>query len=519
MEDVTEAAAISVGPLLRRPAERNPAKTAIIWEDGQQTYGELLHRVDSLSQAFAAQGIARGERVALLFHNGPEFIESWWAAVQIGAVAVPLSTRALPAELKATINDAEASAVLAGEAFVDVIADLRRELPSVRTFIGKAERLPPGMLAYESLVQGPAAPAPAQQPALSDPCAVYYTAGTTGASKGAIRTHQSVAWGLACLASRIRHDDVYLGRAPMYHTGGSLTGPFAALAAGATLVSMRAFDARRLLETVQQHRVTRLYVHPTLVANAVLDELDRQAYDLSSIRYLQWTAGPLPEAVRARILARFPGLPLETTYGMTEVSNIASYEYPGTGPIKAANCVGFGVPGTQVDIMDESGQRLGCGEVGEVVVHSPTAMAGYWRDTQATARVFAGGWLHSGDLGHLDEDGMLHLTGRQKDAILTGGENVHASEVESVLAGIPGLAEAAVIGLPDETWGEAVTAVVVIAPGVSLSEVQIRAACHAALPGYKCPKRIIFATALSKSGVGKVLKRELIEIYSGEPHG
>jgi len=157
--------------------------------------------------------------------------------------------------------------------------------------------------------------------------------------------------------------------------------------------------------------------------------------------------------------------------------------------------------------------------VGEVVVRSPTAMAGYWRDTQATARVFAGGWLHSGDLGHLDEDGMLHLTGRQKDAILTGGENVHASEVESVLAGIPGLAEAAVIGLPDETWGEAVTAVVVSAPGVSLSEAQIRAACRAALPGYKCPKRIIFATALSKSGVGKVLKRDLIEIYSGEPHG
>ena len=186
-----------------------------------------------------------------------------------------------------------------------------------------------------------------------------------------------------------------------------------------------------------------------LVANAISEELDRRPYHLSSVCYLQWTAGPLPDAVRTQILDRFPGLPLETTYGMTEVSNIASYEYPGSGPIKSARCVGFGSPGTQVRIVGESGQLADAGQYGEIIVRSPTMMSGYWRDPASTAQVLVDGWLHTGDLGHLDGDGDLHLAGRQKDAIVTGGETVHAHEVESVLAGLPGLAEATVIGLPE----------------------------------------------------------------------
>jgi fatty-acyl-CoA synthase len=498
--------------LLRRAAERQPAKTAIIWEDGQLTYRELLRRVDRLSHALAALRTGRGDRVALLFHNGPHFIESWWAAVQLGAIAVPLSTRALPAELRATINNAGAAAVLAEAEFLPALADLRAELPSVRAVIGRAEQPPAGMFSYEELIAGQTLAPPRVEIGLGDPCAIYYTAGTTGASKGAVRSHLSVAWGLGMLAARIRHDEVYLGRAPMYHTGGSLTGPFAALAAGATLVSMRSFDARALLEAVQRHRVTRLYLHPTLVANAIFNELERGAYDVGSVRFLQWTAGPLPEAVRARILERFPGLPLETTYGMTEVSNIASYEYPGSGPIKPASCVGLGPPGTHVRIEDESGRPSTPGQAGEIVVRSPTAMSGYWRDPATTAQVLVDGWLHTGDLGQLDEDGFLYLAGRQKDAIVTGGETVHASEVESVLAGLPGVAEAAVIGLPDPTWGEAITAVVVGGAG----EAEILAACRRALPGYKVPKRIIFAQSIPRNGIGKVLKRELVARYSGE---
>jgi acyl-CoA synthetase (AMP-forming)/AMP-acid ligase II len=500
----------NAGELLRRMAERNLRKAAIVWEEGQLSYGELLRRVNRLSHALAALRVGKGERVAILFHNGPWFIESWWAAVQLGAIAVPLNTRALSDEISRTINNAEAMVVLAEQEFLSALADLRREMPSVRAFIGSGTTLPAGFFDYEELIAGGATGPPAAEIRLGDPCAIYYTAGTTGASKGAVRTHLSVCWGLGTLAARIRPDEVYLARAPMHHTGGSLTGPFAALAAGATLVSMRSFDARRLLKAVERHHVTRLYVHPTLVANGIVDELERRTYDLSSVRHLQWTAGPLPETIRARILACFPGLPFETTYGMTEASNIASYEYAG-GPLKPANCVGIGPPGTRLAIMDEAGQALPAGATGEVVVQSPTTMVGYWRDPQSTAQVLVDGWLHTGDLGQMDEDGYLYLTGRQKDVIVTGGETVHAGEVEAVLADVPGVVEAAVIGLPDGTWGEAVTAIIA---GAASQEEIIRA-CRSKLPGYKCPKRVIFVDAIPRNGAGKVAKRELAARFAG----
>ncbi|SRR5579884_27924 len=516
---MTDAWAIDVGQLLRRGAIRNPRKLAIIWEEGERTYGDLLRRVDRLSHALAALGVRRGDRVGLLFQNGPEFLESWWAVAQLGAIVVSLSTRLLPRDLVYMLNDAEASAVLAGEEFLELLGDLRGQVPSLRLLVGQGHHPGPGVVPFDELAEGPAVAPPRLDLALSDPCAMYYTAGTTGVSKGVVRSHLSVTWGLALIAARIPASEMYLARAPMYHTGGSLTGPFAALAAGATLVSLRHFDARTLLQAVERYRVSRLYVHPTLVANAIFEELDRHPYDLSSVRYIQWTAGPLPEAVRARILERFPGLPLETTYGMTEVSNIASYEYAG-GPLKPANCVGLGPPGTELRILDDDDAALPAGAVGEVGVRSPTAMSGYWRDPARTAPVLANGWVHTGDLGYLDDEGYLHLAGRQKDAIKTAGETVHASEVEDVLAGLPALAEAAVVGLPDPTWGEAVSAIVIPRPGATVTEREIIAHCRTQLAGFKCPKRVIFVESIPKNPVGKVLKRELVQRYGGhEPGG
>src|SRR5579883_317145 len=508
--------AIHAGALLRRGAARAPRKIAVIWEEGARTYGDLLRRVDRLSAGLAAHGVQRGDRVGVLFPNGPHFLEAWWAVAQLGAVVVPLSTRAVPRELAYVLTDAEAVAVLADAAFLPTLLDVRREVPSLRLLVGHGDALPPEVVPFDALAEGPPVAPPAVDLALSDPCAIYYTAGTTGVSKGAVRSHLSVTWGLALLAAAIPPDEVYLARAPMYHTGGSLTGPFATLAAGATLVSMRGFEPRALLAAVERHRITRAYVHPTLVANALLDELDRRPYDLTSLRYVQWTAGPLPEAVRARLLERFAGLPFEVTYGMTEVSNIASYQYTG-GPLKAASCVGLGPIGTAIRIVDEDDQPVPAGRVGEVAVRSPTAMTGYWRDPARTAAVLAGGWVHTGDLGYLDADGYLHLAGRQKDAIVIGGETVHAVEVENALASLPAVVEAAVVGLPDPTWGEAITAVVVARPGAALTDAAIIAHCRQHLAGHKCPKRVLFVDALPKNAVGKVQKVELVRRYGADP--
>ncbi len=511
---MTDAWSIDAGKLLRRGAQRNPGKVAVIWEDGARTYGELLRRVDRLSAGLAARGVQRGDRVGVLFQNGPHFLEVWWAVAQMGAIVVPLSTRALPHDFVYVLNDAQAVAVLADAEFLPTLLDIRREVPSLRLLVGQGAPLPE-VVPFEALADGPAVAPPAVDLALPDPCAIYYTAGTTGVSKGAVRSHLSVTWGLALLAARIPPSEIYLARAPMYHTGGSLTRPFATLAAGATLVSMRHFDARALLSAVERYRLTRIYVHPTLVANALLDEMARHRYDLSSLRYIQWTAGPLPEAVRARLLDAFPGLPFEVTYGMTEVSNIASYEYTG-GPLKAASCVGLGPVGTAVRIVDEDGQPAPAEQVGEVAVRSPTAMTEYWRDPERTATVLTAGWVHTGDLGFLDEDGYLHLAGRQKDSIKTGGETVHAVEVENALASLPAVLEAAVVGLPDATWGEAVTAIVVPRSGAALTPATVIAHCRERLPGYKCPKRVLFVDSLPKNSVGKVQKVELVRRH-GDP--
>jgi fatty-acyl-CoA synthase len=239
-----EAWPIDVGKLLRRGADRQPAKVAVIWEEGTRTYGDLLRRVDRLSAGLAAQGIGRGDRVGVLFQNGPHFLEAWWAVAQMGAVVVPLSTRALPQDFAYVLNDAEAAAVLAGAEFLPTLLEIRPAVPSLRLLVGQGDPPPPGVVPFEALADGSAVAPPAVALALTDPCAIYYTAGTTGVSKGAVRSHLSVTWGLALLAARIPPSEVYLARAPMYHTGGSLTGPFATLAAGATLVSMQGFDAR-----------------------------------------------------------------------------------------------------------------------------------------------------------------------------------------------------------------------------------------------------------------------------------
>lgn len=475
------------------------------------TYSTLLDRTRRLASALRELGVRTGDRVALLFPNGPEFIEAWWAAVQIGAVSVPLSTRAVKEELVEVLRDCAPKCVLVHERWLELLLRANAELP-LNKIIACSARPPSGVLSYEELITDGKEFNATEPIELSAPCAIYYTTGTTGKPKGAVRSHLSVAWGLAMGAQILEDKEVYLGRAPMYHTGGSLTGPFGTLVCGGTLVTLSRFDPELLLRTVEHYRVTRLYLHPTHVAKSIFHLLDRSHYDLSSVRYLHWTAGPLPEAVRDEIFHRFPRLPLEVTYGMTEVSNIASIEYEGTAS-KSSSCVGYPWPGSEIAIASEDNHLLPAGAEGEVVVRSPTLMTEYWKDSDQTKLVMEGGWFHTGDLGILDQDGALFLTGRKKEMIKTGGMAVRPQEVENIIACHPDVLEVAVIGLPDEEWEEAVTAVVVPKPAARLSAGQIVAHCKEHIASYKAPKRIFFADELPKSGV-KINKKDLVVLYS-----
>ncbi len=346
---------------------------------------------------------------------------------------------------------------------------------------------------------------------LHEPCAMYYTAGSTGRPKGVVRSHLSVAWGLAMLARRLSPDDVLLARAPMAHTGGSLTGPFSALIAGSLLVIPERTDVAGVVAAAEQHRVTHLYVHPTIFAKSLLSHLALHAPDLSALRRLQWTAGALPEAVRAQLRARFADLPIEVTFGMTEASNIATYETPpqrGATP-KAANCVGYPLPGAEIRIAGTDNAPLPAGAEGEVQIRTPTAFSGYWRAPQLTAEaITADGWLRTGDIGLLDEDGALHLCGRQREIIKSGGMTVHPAEVEQALAQHSGVADVVVFGQAHADWDEAVIAAVATLPGAApLDAQELLAHCRQFLAGYKCPKQIHLVPELPRNASGKVDKR------------
>lgn len=500
--------------LFRASARRFAGKTAI-WHEGTPTsYTHLLERVERLAAGLIALGLAPGDRVVLLLPNGVLFIEAWWSVVLAGAVVVPLNPRTAFEELHFYIDNSGAACVITDTAHLASVQALRAcgagcgaQLICVDPIDGKTED-------YEALIARSAPLGAHDVQELGSPCAIYYTAGSTGRPKGVVRSHTSVAWGLTMLAQRLSSDDVLLSRAPMAHTGGSLTGPYAVLLAGGTLVIPARTDPDSLLELVQRHRVTRLYLHPVLSAKGIFEAMDRTAFDLSSLRRLHWTAGFLPEGLRSEIFRRFPGLPLEVTYGMTEVSNIATYDCE-PGSALASNCVGHAWPGSEIALLGDDGERIphGRGE-GEVVVRSPTAMSCYWEAPELTAIATAGGWLHTGDLGRMSEDGALYLTGRIKDVIKTAGMTVHAAEVEHALAGHPDLLDAAVFGVPHPHWEEAVTAVVARREGSQLGESALIEYCRTHLSSYKLPKRVFFVDALPRNGSNKVDKRALAAQYA-----
>ncbi len=512
---MTPPPSFDAASLLLAGERRFGPKAAICHDAEVTTYTRLVDRIGRLANGLQDLGILSGDRVVLLLPNSTRFVEAWWAIIRAGAVVVPLNPRTAFEELHFYVYNSGARCMITDPEHLPAVEALCAGGRIRDMLIVCVDPTRSGIEDYEALVDRSRPPGMHQPQDLTKPCAIYYTAGSTGRPKGVVRSHLSVAWGLAMLAQRLTRDDVLLGRAPMAHTGGSLTGPFAVLLAGGTLVIPTRTDPDSLLELVPRHRVSRLYLHPVLSAKGLFASMDRRPVDLGSLRKLHWTAGFLPEAIRSEIFRRFPGLPLEITYGMTEVSNIATYDCDAhTG--HPANCVGYAWPGSEIGILGANGQFVppGRGE-GEVVVRSPTGMSGYWNAPGLTAIAMDGGWLHTGDLGCQGEDGALLLTGRIKDVIKTAGMTVHAAEVEHALAAHPDVLDCAVFGLPHPHWEEAVTAIVARRASSSVVEGELIEHCRTHLSSYKLPKQIIFVDALPRNGSNKVDKRALVAKFSG----
>jgi acyl-CoA synthetase (AMP-forming)/AMP-acid ligase II len=512
---------IDAARLFETSARRFSGRIALVAPQGSYNYGALLERTGRLAAVLHSLGVGEGDAVALMLPTGMGFVEAWWGVVRSGAVVVPTSHKATPEDLVACLSLTNARVLLVAGAGCERHAALLRErMPGLRV-IGLDMPASAGLLDYETLLASAKPVREAAPRPLDAPCAMYFTAGSTGQPKAVIRSHQSVVWGLSMLARRLDPSEVLLARAPMAHTGGSLTGPFAVLIAGGRLVLPDALSPAAILASVARHRVTALYVHPTVFAKGMLAELEARPVDLSSLRRLQWTAGPLPESVRSALFARFPQLPLEVTFGMTEASNIASIEYAPSARdrLSASNCVGHPLPGAEIRIVDHNGAPVAAGQEGQIETRTPTSFDGYWQDPEATAAALsADGWLRTGDVGYFDELGALHLAGRSREIIKSGGMTVHPAEVEQALARHPLVDDVVVFGLPHADWDEAVVAAVALRHDEAVqSREALLLHCRAHLAHFKIPKAIHLVSALPRNASGKVDKPRLLAMLADPP--
>ncbi len=500
---------------LDRAVRLFPRQTATVCGEQRWTYAQMNARAGRLAARLARAGVGRGDRVALLMPNCHRFAETTYAAARLGAAVTPLNTRVQAAEHAFVLSDSDARAVV-----VDACFAAHREAltgPKVRIWAGDAP--PEGFLPYETLAEnGPEHSGP--EPAPEDLCGLFYTSGTTGRPKGAMLSHRNLVANCyhAMIALRTVEPQVFLHAAPMFHLA-DFPHVYSCLALGSTQVMLPRYDAAGFCQTVARERVTHSVLVPTMI-NMIVHFPGREEYDLTSLRLILYGGSPMPlELLRGARRA----LPCQLVqgYGLSEASPLLTVLDPEEhvldgSPQQMRRLVSAGRPiaGVQVRVVDGQGRDVAPGRVGEVSARGPNIMMGYWNLPEETAAALAGGWLHTGDLATMDEDGYIYIVDRKKDIIITGGENVYSTEVEAVLYAHPAVREAAVFGVPDQMWIEAVKAVVTLKQGASATPEEIIAFCHERLAGYKVPRSVeICASDLPKSGAGKILKRQLREPY------
>ena len=470
--------------------------------DGERaiTYAELAVRCDRLAAGLASLGVQPGDRVALLSANGHRYLEAFSGLPASGVVLVPLNTRLAPNELAHIVQHSGARVLLSD-----------RDPGDLANVVEHVILIPDE---YERLVGG-ASPEPLDAtPRVSpdDVAALFYTGGTTGLPKGVMLTHRNLVANAfnKIVACSLTADDVFLAAPAMFHVAG--IAPLTGLTwLGARTITTPMFDAALCLDLIAQHRVTFFLPVPTMLASLVVEQRARPR-DVSSLRLLGHAGSPIAAELIRQAHEVFPESELAQFYGATETSSVVTrlrHEELTLGTDLAGSC-GQPAVGVAVRTVRPNGEDCAPGEVGEVLARSNAVTIGYWDDAKATADALRNGWYHTGDLGYLNDRNYLFVVDRAKDMIVSGAENVYSVEVEDALYRHPTVAEAAVFGVPDDTWGEAVHAIVVMHPGMSASGEELRRHCRQLIAGYKVPKVIeISSEPLPKSGPGKILKRLL----------
>ncbi|MBI2319956.1 MAG: AMP-binding protein, partial [Betaproteobacteria bacterium] len=438
-----------------------------------------------------------------------------------GAIPVPLNYRLAPAEIALVLEDAECRLLAVEDVFAKLLGHPSLEAWRSRAFAIAADDAGVALPRYDSMREEARAAEP-YEPAEDDDAILLYTGGTTSRGKGVRITHRNIASNALQLARAmtVGEHDVYLHVSPMFHST-DLKATALSMMGGAHAY-LSDFSPANVLSAVERHRVTIASLVPTMIIR-VLQEGSLDRYDLGSLRLLSYGTSPMaPEWIR-RTIEALPGVDLHQCYGLTETAPVLAildekdHRRALDGREELLRSVGRPLPGVDVRILDDAGREVPSGESGEVAVRGPQIAKGYHKRARENAEVFRGSWFHTGDIGRMDADGYLFILDRKKDMVVTGGENVYTSEVEAAICQHPGVQEAAVIGVPDERYGEALFAVIVPAQGARLSVEEMIAHCRTRIGGYKIPRRMAFVDALPKTAIGKIIKQDLRRTYGGAP--
>lgn len=514
---VQQARQQSLGDVPRRTAQRVPDKVAVVDGATRLTFAEFDALVDRAGAAIADAGLAPGDRLALLCHNCWQFAVLDFAAARVGVVLVPINFMLGGDEIAFILDHSDAKAFVVEDALVPVA---ERALAASG---GSVQRRVVVRLGDGAVADGwtdaqrwfeHAGDCPVVAVADDDPVRMMFTSGTESRPKGALLTSRSLLWQyVSCVIDgSMSADDIELHTLPLYHCAQLDCFLGVDVYLGATSIILPAPDPEAILRAIGEHRVTKFFAPPTIWI-ALLRAPGFDDADLSSLQKGYYGASPMPVEILKEIQRRLPDVDLWNFYGQTEMAPLATILGPDQ-QLSHAGSAGRAALNVETIIVDDDDQPVPSGTVGEIVHRSPHATLGYHRDEEKTADAFRAGWFHSGDLGYVDEGGLLYVVDRKKDMIKSGGENVASREVEEAIYQLDGVAEVAVFGVDHPRWVEAVAAVVVPKPGTTLTAETVREHARSVLAGYKSPKYVVIADALPKNPSGKILKRELRQAHA-----
>ncbi|MEX0781801.1 MAG: long-chain-fatty-acid--CoA ligase [Dehalococcoidia bacterium] len=495
-----------------------PDKVAIIDGDTRYTYTEAEERIRRLASGLHGLGVKPGENIAILANNSHRYWETYFVADIAGTPLAPLNIRLSAKELEFILNDGDVKALLIGPEYVELYNQFREGVPGIKHVILMGGDAGESFIDYEQLVSS-SAPIEGSARAWgeNDMLNLCYTGGTTGLPKGVMLSQRNVVSNAehAIMTFGFRESDTWLHVAPMFHLADAWA-CYAFTMVGGVHVFIPGFTPQATLEAIQQYKVTKTILVPTMI-NFLVNYPDAGKYDVSSLDTVAYGASPMP-VDRLQAAVKVFGPKFVQAYGMTETAPLLTAMQPHWSTFdgspednrRLASC-GREISGVEVRVVDEeTGEDVKPGQVGEIIARGPNVMLGYWKREPETAAALRDGYMHTGDLATVDEQSFIYIVDRAKDMIISGGENVYSTEVESAIYEHPAVLEAAVIGVPDEQWGEAVLAVVVRREGATVTDVEIIEHCKTLIAGYKTPKRVVIQDdPLPKSGPGKILKTEL----------